>query len=140
VTIIVIVAISLGVGWYLGRHVLLTQLNRRRYEGLAPTLKGKTFLFTQAEQYVFRLTIPVILSLTKKNLKIIPSVPFVPVRSVPLLSVKKLGMDTFSPWKAPLDEGRVLNVTLKDGPTLHFRVVDDIEGWRDWIQSFGFRA
>jgi hypothetical protein len=139
-TTLVIVVVVLGATWYLVRHVVLVQWNHRRHAALGPVLKDRTFLFTQADRFFFRFTVPVILSLTKKNLKIIPSIPFLPVRSVPLLSVKKLGMDTFTPWNAPLDEGRVINVTLREGPTLHFRVTTDIEGWRDWIQSFGFRA
>lgn len=139
-TTFVIVLAAIGIGWYLVRHVVLVQVNHRRHAALAPALQNKTFLFTRADLFVFRLTVPVILSLTKKNLKIISSIPFVPVRTIPLLSLKKLGMDTFTPWNSPLDEGRVINVTLKDGGALHFRITDDVEGWRDWIQSYGFRA
>lgn len=139
-TTLVIVLSAIAATWYLVRHILLVQVNRRRHTALAPALQNKTFLFTRADMFVLRFTVPVILSLTKKNLKIISSIPFVPVTTIPLLSLKKLGMDTFTPWNAPLDEGRVINVTLKDGGALHFRVTDDIEGWRDWIQSYGFRA
>lgn len=139
-TTVVIVLASLGASWYLVRHLLLERMIQRRHAALGPALKSKTYLFTKADQFTWRLTLPVILSLTNKNLKIISAIPFLPVRTVPLLEVKKLGMDTFLPWRAPLDEGRMINVTLKNGRALHFRVTEDIEGWRDWIQSYGFRA
>lgn len=139
-TTVVIALASLGVGWLLVRHLLLVRLNERRHAALGATQKTKALLFTKAEQFTWRLTFPVILSLSKDDLRILPAIPCLPVRTIHLLDVKKFGMDTFLPWRAPLDEGRVINVTLKSGCVLHFRVSEDIEGWRDWIQSYGIRA
>ncbi len=111
--IITVVAVALG---YAGvRYGFLEWKNRRRFRALHPVLSKKTFMFSPADMLFHRLSTPVILSLTKKNLKVIHALPFLSVRSIPLVQVKSFGMDTFLPWGSPLDKGRVINVILKDG-------------------------
>jgi len=136
----VLVLLALAALWALVRYVLLEQINRRRHAKLAPLLGQKTYLFTRARLLVGRISVPVIASLTRRTLKLIYPIPFASVRTVQLIEVKKLAMDTFLPWGTPLDQGRVVNVHLKSGAEIHFHITDDIEGWRDWIQSYGFKA
>ena len=138
--VFLIVVAGIGVVYIAARFGYLEWRNRERHRRLSPVLAKKTFLFTRADLLFHRLSLPVILSLTKKNLKIIYPVPFVAVRSIPLVAIKSFGMDTFLPWGSPLDKGRVVNVVMKDGKRLDLRITEDVDSWRNWIQSFGFRA
>jgi hypothetical protein len=137
---LVVLSLVLVAGWLLIRYVALEQINRYNLGLYKESIGKKAFLYTPARMYWWRVSEPVLIALHEKEFEVVHSMPFLGRRVLPLVQIRKLAMDTFLPWGVPLDGGRLVKITPRKGQPLYFHIKSDIDGWRDWIQSYGFRA
>ena len=102
----------------------------------------KVYIMTQARLIITFFSLPVVITLQKGYIEYFHSIPRLKPVIIKFRSVKDMGMDTFLPSGTPLNTGRVIRILLKgkSGKKIFFVIKEDIEPWRAWIQSFGFRA
>ena len=123
------------------RYILMEFLNRQRFDSLQTEVTEKVFIQTKCALLLPVLSSPVNLLLMKGKVMIYHPIPWLKPRVIRFKEIKDMGLDTFTPSGRALNSGRVVKITLKKNyKVVAFIIKDDIEPWRAWIQSFGFRA